>query len=310
MFRAKLSKAKNPKRVLVYALRYAFGLVDKLTMLKSLSPADGLLAEELCRDGDFLKNGKLYLYAYVRGKNPVAYQYGVTEDDASLLRCCVPYLKGLDLSRRAYSLKEMDTVTQCLFTKPISDWMGKFISKKLRFLVMSYGVSVSDLREEMLYAGILAIYKTYPHFESPLHAINIAKRSMHNAAFRLVSYHTKACRNALYQEPDGQFQSKLVPWDALSNDLRTNDLERREAEETRQSIRQLLGQVEPKHKRFLDLALGTADKEFSVYLGIDNDDAVHSMPYKRYLTAVSKFLGLSATETKDCFSQCAQLLGG
>lgn len=310
MLRERLACAQQKKRTLVFALRYVFGLITKAQLLKALSASDGLVAEALCKNGDFLKNDKLFLYAYLKHGKADSASFGISFDDALLLSSVASYLSALDTSKPAYSLRAMDTLTQCLFSKHIADWMGKFISKKLRFLVMSYGVSASDLKSDMLYAGILSIYKTYPQFDSPLHAINIAKRSMHNEAFRIVGYHTKACRNALYKEPDGQFQSRLIPWDALSNDLRTNDFDRVEQEDACQSVRQLLGQVEPKHRRFLDLALGTADRAFSDYLGVDNDDAVHSMPYKRYLNAVTRFLGLSAAETKECFSKCAHFLGG
>lgn len=308
MIRDALKELDKPKRVLVLCLKYIFGLVDKRFINKEVSAKEKAAVAKLLADGYFLKNCKLYTYKVLKDKKANYTKYSITKDDALCLRSCVSKLKDVDTSWPAIPISEVDNYVNQLLSNKIDVYMGKFITKKLSFLVKSYGLTYHDIKTDMIFSGINAIYKSYPKFESDLHAINIAKRAIHNAGMGLISYNTKSCRNQLYKDKDGLFQSKLrdistaaaIPVSDQKDELMTH--KSIELLTTSNNLLNAQGQ------RFIRIAAGKYDADFSQYIGMDNREYVERCKYSSYLKKLSNYFGLSAEETEEFLNDIKDLL--
>lgn len=308
MIRDRLKTASRPKYVLVLCFKYIFGLINKRQLKRALTPKDRTIAESLLADGYFLKNCKLYAYKILKDNKAHYKNYELTKDDAICIRSCISQLKDVDISWPAIPLKEVDDYINQLLSSKLDIYMGKFITKKLSFLVKSYGLTYHDIKMDMIFSGINAIYKSYPRFESKLHAINIAKRAIHNAGMGLISYNTKSCRNQLYKDNDGLFQSKVVDISsikALPTDDSSDQLMSHKSFELLTTSDKLLNK---KGKRFINIALGKYDAEFSDFIKMDNREYIEHCKYSAYLNKVRNYFGLSQEETVEFLNDVKDLL--
>ena len=308
MLRDALKDLDKPKRILVMCLRYVFGLINKRQINKEVSLKERKVVDQILSDGYFLKNCKLYTYKVLKDKRAHYQKYGITRDDARCLRSCAKYLVDVDTSWPAIPISEIDSYVNTLLSNKIDVYMGKFITKKLSFLVKSYGLTYHDIKTDMIFSGINAIYKSYPKFESKLHAINIAKRAIHNTGMGLISYNTKSCRNQLYRDQDGLFQSKvreLSTVAALPIEDNKEELVMHKSIELLISSNTLLNE---QGQRFIRIAAGKYDADFSQFLGIDNRDYIEQCKYSLYLRKLRKYFGLSIEETEEFFNDIKELL--
>lgn len=308
MLRDALKDLDKPKRILVMCLRYVFGLINKRQINKEVSLKERKVVDQILSDGYFLKNCKLYTYKVLKDKCAHYQKYDITQDDARCLRSCIKYLADVDTSWPAIPISEIDSYVNTLLSNKIDVYMGKFITKKLSFLVKSYGLTYHDIKTDMIFSGINAIYKSYPRFESKLHAINIAKRAIHNAGMGLISYNTKSCRNQLYQDQDGLFQSKVRELSTIAT-LPIED--NKEELVTHKSIELLISSntlLNEQGQRFIRIAAGKYDADFSQFLGMDNRDYIEQCKYSLYLRKLRKYFGLSIEETEEFFNDIKELL--
>ena len=308
MLRDALKDLDKPKRILVMCLRYVFGLINKRQINKEVSLKERKVVDQILSDGYFLKNCKLYTYKVLKDKRAHYQKYDITQDDARCLRSCIKYLADVDTSWPAIPISEIDSYVNTLLSNKIDVYMGKFITKKLSFLVKSYGLTHHDIKTDMIFSGINAIYKSYPRFESKLHAINIAKRAIHNAGMGLISYNTKSCRNQLYRDQDGLFQSKVRELSTIAT-LPIED--NKEELVTHKSIELLISSntlLNEQGQRFIRIAAGKYDADFSQFLGMDNRDYIEQCKYSLYLRKLRKYFGLSIEETEEFFNDIKELL--
>lgn len=308
MLRDALKDLDRPKRILVMCLRYVFGLINKRQINKEVSLKERKAVDQILSDGYFLKNCKLYTYKVLKDKRAHYQKYGITRDDARCLRSCIKYLADVDTFWPAIPISEIDSYVNTLLSNKIDVYMGKFITKKLSFLVKSYGLTYHDIKTDMIFSGINAIYKSYPRFESKLHAINIAKRAIHNAGMGLISYNTKSCRNQLYRDQDGLFQSKVRELSTIAT-LPIED--NKEELVTHKSIELLISSntlLNEQGQRFIRIAAGKYDADFSQFLGMDNRDYIEQCKYSLYLRKLRKYFGLSIEETEEFFNDIKELL--
>lgn len=308
MLRDALKDLDKPKRILVMCLRYVFGLINKRQINKEVSLKERRVVDQILSDGYFLKNCKLYTYKVLKDKRAHYQKYDITRDDARCLRSCIKYLVDVDTSWPAIPISEIDSYVNTLLSNKIDVYMGKFITKKLSFLVKSYGLTYHDIKTDMIFSGINAIYKSYPRFESKLHAINIAKRAIHNAGMGLISYNTKSCRNQLYRDQDGLFQSKVRELSTIAT-LPIED--NKEELVTHKSIELLISSntlLNEQGQRFIRIAAGKYDADFSQFLGMDNRDYIEQCKYSLYLRKLRKYFRLSIEETEEFFNDIKELL--
>lgn len=292
----KLNQSNHPIWVLSHCLNYVFGRIDKYE-LKRLCGEEYLLANQLVKSGYFLKNCKLYFYWLLKHNSANYLDFKVHKQDAKLLNKCKRYFTQLNTSWPALSLKDFNSYINEVFSQKMSVYMGKFISKKLYFLVKSYGLSYHDIKLDMAAASMMAMYKAYPYFESKLHAINIAKCAIHNAGMGIISYYTKDCRSQLIKEKDGTFQHKLRNIDTISH-LSAPDC----FAHIDNNLELVSNVLDSSGQKFMRLAIGHYDHEFSTYLGRDNTDYLDSARYGTYLKKIRSYLNLSQAQVQSYLS--------
>src|SRR6478609_6621005 len=174
-----------PNRKVVPALfAYLFYRIDQRTFLKYVVDrgivADretALAIKDAARvNGYVLKNCKLYAWACwsarVLGKKlPSPKLFDVEPADALYLRRL--NLKHLEFKSgfryTTYTIKTFDQVTQQMLQAPeLRNYVGKFVTKKMGFLMKSYGETRHDLETTLKESALLAWYKQYPRFDSEL----------------------------------------------------------------------------------------------------------------------------------------------
>ena len=270
---------------------YLFGIIGKYEYRNRIG--DRQLAKELwskvSNNGYMLVNCKLFAYAHhvakANGTSVSPARYEIQSQDVRLLR-------NLDLSKvkttyKVYSLFDFKTMESAFVASNDMDtYIGKFISKKLRFLCNSYGVKRSELHADLQCAAVYALRKQYPAYESELHALNICKTAIQNSGQGMIEYWTRDKRNALINDGNG-FQAVHVQLE-FSNSAVMPEHE----DEFRVNMQSLVAVTEklpPNQQSWVKTASGLHDPGFSFFIGKDNSDAVDSMPYDRYLRLVCDY---------------------
>ena len=271
---------------------YLFGAIGKyqyrdLIGDKSRAKSVWSLVEN---NGYILKNCKLYAYAVhvnrALGLPTSPSRFGIYKADVTILRALDLATVGLD--HKAYSLFDFDNLeTSIVTSRHIKEYIGKFISKKLVFLIRSYGIKREDLAGQMVLAAMFALRKNYPKYETELHALNTCKTAIHNCGIGLIQFYTRTKREALIKD-NGDFQAVHVDYSTLSNVgvAPEHDDEVRVNIKAIHALSQTMGANE---QAFLAAAAGIYDPGFSMFLGRDNRDAVEVLNYPKYLTQLSSY---------------------
>lgn len=253
-----------------------------------------------------LLNCKLYVYARHcarrEGRRVSASAFGIEKDDLKLLNSIELKIKK---KYPALTLEQFATLENWVLTSPAVDLkthMGKFISKKLIFLCRSYGLQREQITNQFLETSLYALRKQYPFFKSELHTVNVCKTAIHNAGISLIQYWTREKRNALRVEDDGTFSSVHLDID-VAQAMRESVMGQVGPQDdphlqNLQVLRDLKHRVSPRARQFLDLARGEPDPGFSMFIGLNNDDAAHDWSYRRYLESVCRYLRVTETEAQ------------
>lgn len=300
MIRDTLKSLAKPKFVLLNTLRYLFGVIDKRTLNKLCTPEERVFADAFLVDGYFLKNCKLYCYRILKLSKAHYKNYHISEDDALCIRsCCVILKKEVNISWDCKTLKELDDYISYISSNSAKQYMGRFINKKLTFLIRSYGLSYQDIIADMSYAAIMAIYRCYPRMQNAKHAENLMKHAIHNAGLGIIMHYTKSCRNLLYKDSEGLFQHKMqeistvgeIPYfDANTDNARV--------------IQEILAKMKkPESRLFLRIAVGQYDMLFSKYLGMDNRDYLEKNKYTSYLSKLRQYMNFDKKRVEDFFNR-------
>jgi hypothetical protein len=256
-------------------------------------------------NGYILKNCKLYAYAYhcariIGEKLPNHKDYEVTAHDAILLRRL--NLKHLDHSKyRSFTLKEFDSTIEAMITSPdIKNNVGKFVSKKMKFLMDSYGVVRHDIEAFLKEQAIVAVYKQYPRYESYLHFVNVAKAQIHNKGQTFITQSTRAGRQQLIRHENGTFEAAVLSLEAVM-DIAAPVQYGLEVRERLLALAKIENAFPERTKEFLLCAAGHYHDGFSAYLKCQNDMAVDTMQYEKYLTKLQKYFMVTPEKTEMLF---------
>lgn len=282
---------------------YLFGLLNKQDYYDYIG--DRVLARNVLvqarSTGYVLRDCKLFAHActscrHAGQKPPSPKRFGIERVDAN-------FLSRLNLNTHQYKLwlpEQLDNlVARSLMSADMRAYIGKLISKKMIFLVNSYGVHRHDLESSLTSAALYAMYKQFPRYESALHAENICKCTIHNTAMNLIKHHTRGKRQALRRSLGGSFESVNVTLDAVMDvPCSTDHLELKDQLESLVALTPRMSQAV---QDFLMISAGKFDSAFSEFLGVNNSDAVESMPYARYMAKVRTFLGVSEEQTENLF---------
>lgn len=291
-------------RIMTILFDYLFHNIDKYAFRELIG--DRELAKKVWsiadRSGYVQKNCKLYAYAFHynrnRGMPTSPAKFEIYKDDVNLL-------KKIDLSRtenqKAYSLFDFNNLEGAILTsKELDIYIGKFISRKLIFLVRSYGLKRHDIHAQLQHAAMFALRKHYPFYESELHALNICKTAIANAGKGIIEFCTRGKRNALLRE-NGGFQAVHVPYDSLHT-VAVQPEHENEFRVDLQCLVKIADKLKPRPKRFVQAAAGLHDEGFSLYIGCDNADAAYQWDYQRYLKSLQLYYCVSVEQTQKLFS--------
>jgi len=256
--------------------------------------------------GYILKNCKLYAWAYhhhrLGGDRPNREHYEVEKEDAAFLR-------RLNLSHLSTKFESFDLVTydsmfeELLTSSALKTHIGKLVSKKMKFIYDSYGVDRKDLEGELRSKAIQALYMQYPRFHSALHFTNVAKTTIHNKAMSMISYYTSPARQRLYLDAEGRHQAVVETLDVSAHKIESGPSYMSHIKEHLETIANLGPKMKPEVQRFIMVAAGHFDEEFSRFLKDDNSVVVDEMSYTRYLEKARKFFGFPEKRVDNIFAR-------
>ncbi len=299
MLREILQVGKHHNQVVSVLFAYLFKQIDKYEYRKAM-PSREIAKEvwERVRDNGYvMRDCKLYAYAFHKNSKagiPTSpAMYGVARADVACLRKL--NLSHVPASYPALTLEQFSAIEGDFLTSTQTDeYIGKFISKVLRFLIKSYGVKREDLKNEMQINAMYAMRKQYPYFKSELHMRNTAKTSIHNTGVAACEYWTRAKRNALLKE-NGGFQAVHVQLDHVE-DVGTVSTHDDERFQNMQALVDAARKLGPRAKSFVHAAAGLYDEGFTLFLGIDNSDAANDWDYQRYMGKVRDYHRVTDTQ--------------
>lgn len=231
---------------------------------------------DIGKSGYISKNLKLWIYwCYVNGgvnSSTVRKEFDVSEEDRRLAFWALTDQKLVKTLKKAkapsLTTLQMDQHIVWIM-RDTSDFLGKFINRKMSFLKKSYGVSLDDLRIVMVDHGIRSIYRTYPAVDSLDHLKNVCKRSMHNAGINLIQYHTAAKRNALIKHETG-FQSRTISSSAVAPNVAeawgSQSMQDMDERDKSISIKEFLSRCSENQIRLITVLSGELDAAFSEWL--------------------------------------------
>ena len=257
-------------------------------------------------NGYILKNCKLYAYAWHVyksgvGTRPNIADFKVNESDAFYLRKLI--LKHVPTRFRAFTLAEFDSTIEHLVTsREIKNNIGKFISKKMMFLIKSYGHVRTDLELMLSEAAIIAVYKTYPLYENYVHFEAIAKASIHNVGQTFITSATTQSRQRLIRNTDGTFENLHVQTDVLV-DLEAPQEYSAHIKESIQSLVKLQPRMSERAQEFLLCCAGHYHDGLSKFLNHPNDRLVEALDYTKYLEKVRKFYKITESQQQKLFQK-------
>lgn len=287
---------------------YLFHRITQRELLSHLD--DRELAERVLEvvrsDGYTMKNCKLFAHAYwcareSGDRKPKPSDFEIHADDVALLKRI--NLSHVATSHAPMSLEDMDAMLEGALDSPeMRAYVGRYISRKMIFLIRSYGVPRKDIEGDLARAALAAIYKTYPRFESALHFTNVAKAAIHNAGMSLIAYHTRASRTRLFVNEEG-FHEALHDESAQLTDMRAPEGYLEHAKDTLQSLVKLAPRMSEKVQQFLMAAAGHHDEGLSEFMRCDNSDAVDTMQYPQYLQKVQAYFGVTEPQVAKLFKK-------
>jgi hypothetical protein len=278
---------------------------SKVSRILSVIRGDGNSEAPVGSTAYVLCNSKLYAWAYFKsrygGEAPKFHEFGIDKEDAAFLRRLD--LSHVDLSYPAYRLNTwLTTVSEIMDSLHTTGYLGKFISKKMTFLIRSYGVRRTELVHDMQVAATRALYMKFPRFDSQLHITNVAKTTASNTGKTLITYHTSPIRQRLVRNSEGEFEACNVSTEAITT-LEAPNPYLHASREHLEVLANLGTNMREDVQRFLLCCAGHHDAEFSEYLEMDNTEAVDTMSYSRYIAKARKHFNFSETQVEKLFKK-------
>lgn len=268
------------------------------------------VVEALSKSGLIMKTLKCWILYSVKNKLGVrdttvlAKQWGLTPYDASALTTrlqtrTLMYLKQLC---RKYSALTPDMMDKHVISikEDVKTWLGKFVSKKLRFIYQSQGLERGMIESELFCRGIQGLYQMYPCVDSYLHAVNVVKRVIHNQGINMIHHYTTEKMGRLVRDDKGLFTARVVGLDeAQLNFIAAPP----DVSDIGLDLRRMRGQYTGKKRTFLELLCGTYDEAFTAFLRdtthptLDtNEELLEKLPTNTYMELILAFLKVSVAQ--------------
>jgi hypothetical protein len=290
---------------------YLFYRIDQRAFLKYLVDNDLVdnkkeatrIKDSAMASGYVMKNCKLYAWACWTARRldrplPKSAAFGVERADSKMLSrlnlAHLDKLRGRLGPFPAYSLQTFDLIAErMLESSDLRNYIGKFVTKKMTFLIKSYGETRHDLETSLRVSALSAWYKQYPRFDSELHMVNVAKASIHNDGQTMITSLSSKSRQRLQKNDDGSFEALTVDIEVLA-DVTAPPQYGAMLQDHLQALASVEHKLNDKAQAFLMAAAGQYNEELSEFLEVDNTDAAEKWPYPRYMAQVQKFFGVTS----------------
>lgn len=296
-----LKFAINVFRVL-YQDNYA--LPDLHTFGRKNNVDTKAFAKRLKSNGILLRNAKLWLFKAATSEVlPGAKEFELTPAQTRALAVLLQTRIGVVLRQLSRDYKPLTLVefkrlsSSISASQSLNDFIGKFVYKKMSFMIKSYGLHVEDLRGDLVYAGLYGLLRAYPRWEHDGHAMNICKTTIHNRGINLIKEHTTGSRNRLFLNEEGGFEAKSISLSsfedpAVAESLLGNQEDSTIQVEDRRSLEQLIAKLPERKALFLSLLLGRYSDEFSAFLGEDNSSWSERKSIESMFPVLCKFFNI------------------
>lgn len=312
-------------RLLLYTFRGPISVTDLRNYVDTNAVPFDLLGfrKSLATNGDLLLGSKPYLYSCIahelgKAASFSADQCCISKKEASVLRDTVSSYPRLEKTLRGFVRAGYKVLTpdqlrrlasEVLLTKDYEDYVGKFVHRKMSFLIQSFGYTAKDLINDLKMASYQAILRTYPAFNDYTHVLRLAKVKARNTGMNIIHHATTAGRQRLTRDN----QPLLVPLQILESNggnvldqrgtvvhqsylvvgrsgTRTTD----EELDVQRSIEELLDSPKftAKQKTFLRIMVGQPNVGFTLWLKEPNEEAIERLPYDKYLVEACSYLSI------------------
>ena len=300
------SKGQAHLYMLTFYFNYLFGNITKNELKEHFAYHDLNIEKlNLVNHGYLCRNCKLYIYALKSKKVQKPSAYGIENEDVKILKFVAEHLEIKETSWSPWNLNQLKDCENSLIQN-LKTYVGKFISKKLIFLIKSYGLERHDLESELYCAGLWALHKKYPYFVSVLHLTNIFKNAVHNKGMDIINKHTRGKNQRLIRNDDGSFEAVHVDVSNLRSLEAPEPFHMRYRDE-REGLKSLQAKMNDRGALYISLARGDYNADFSDYLGLDNRLAAEQN-YDGYLKKIDGFLGVSLKERDKFFKKLRRVL--
>lgn len=276
--------------------------VAKLTEVK---PNVRAITDAMSRSGSVVKNLKVWVFYVVKHKLDykaslkLARKWDVSLRDVRAFgrihRTVLAHLRKLAKQFNALTLEKLDGNIVSIMNET-KTWMGKFVSRKLRFVIQSQGLHRNDIEHELVFKGIQGLLMMYPCVQTYLHATNVVKRVIHNQGINMIHHYTTQKVGRLQVDGAGAFHSKVISLD----EAQLNTIV---APETSNDLKIELGRALTKYsgkrRRFIELICGAYCPEFTTFLAetgykLDtNEELLDKLPSKDYMALALQHLNVS-----------------
>lgn len=270
--------ACDPKGLYNAAIMYLFrgfnykSFGTRLAKLSGTKPNVRAITDSISKNGSTIKSVKLWMFYVIKHKLSykeslaLARKWDVSLRDVrafkNISKPTLAYIRKLARKYVALTLEKFDVNTVAIINET-KVWLGKFVSRKLRFIVQSQGLDRRDLEHELVFKGIQGLMMMYPCVDSYLHATNVVKRVIHNQGINMIHHYTSQKIGRLQVDGAGAFHSKVLSL----NDAQLNVIVGSEGNnDMRIELSRLLSKYTGKRKRFIELLCGDYSKAFTNFL--------------------------------------------
>lgn len=204
------------------------------------------------------------------------------------------YVERLGRKYSALSPSQLEKAVDFCY-RETQTWLGKFVSRKLRFIVQSQGLHRNDIENELLYKGLQGLYTMYPRVECKLHAVNVVKRVMHNQGINMIHHYTSQKIGRLQSDSSGAWHIRVVSID----ELQFASVAAPEQSDLAVDLSLALYRYTGKRRTFIELLCGAYSERFTAWLGAagrrveTNEILYERLNTEEYVKLVLRYLNVS-----------------
>ena len=214
----------------------------------------------------------------------------------------------------AYDIKTVSTLeARALLNTEIKTYVSKFIFRKMRFILNSYGIAKDELEESLQERAIHNLRVNYPNWKSSGDMLAMVKSAIANAGQNLIKYYAAGKRSKVDSENHAvEYSLESLQEDAgdapeyqalVYSSAFDRGLEIIEASRSVDSIMDALKQANLNGKRLLvSILSGHFDRGFTDYLGKDCSEFAENSDFEKLLQEACGYMNLEVEKAQRFLS--------